>query len=303
MSFFEYHLLNFLFPHSRDFLDMGFGISARHKRCRKYWDRHISFSKSFQRNAFDGGKTLPSTAVLGSGRLYDVPLSDLLKTFSRVSLYDADPSAILHSGIKNLSPLVRKKLSVHCRDVTSCLQPWSQALHVFLKENQQEKRIELLSAFLLTLKAGDSSAVPEYDTLISLNLLGQIPLYWRDRFFKSIEIIWGLELNEESCSEELGKALHKTMRLLQNAHLRLLAEKAINSIILISDTHFYYYQKDKSAWLVEDALKTYPVETLNADFSLQASDSWLWHIAPQDVEQEEYGVIHRIEAWSFSRKG
>ena len=33
--------------------------------------------------------------------------------------------------------------------------------------------------------------------------------------------------------------------------------------------------------------------------SFAPTSSWLWHIAPQGVEEKEHGVMHQIEAYNF----
>jgi len=303
MSYLLYHSLKALYPGSKDFLDMGLGISARYARCKSYWRRHLDNSRNFQLAAVEklcaSGDWGGRIAVLGSGRLFDVPLRELLPDSKSIALYDADPSAILSNRLSLLRS--RSKLSFHCTELTGCLQSWSDRLGDFLRAERSVKSFKNLTEFIKTLRIKDPVTLPGYDLVISLNLLSQIPLYWRDRVFALILKFWQLEIDEDSCNPDLMQALNTSMQLLQRDHLRLIAAAASRKVVLITDTHFNYYQKDKSAWLVHDALLVNPVEELKANFMPEQSNCWLWHIAPQGIEQESYGVIHRVEATSFFR--
>jgi|GEM_PF-1084156 len=302
MSYLLYHSLKALYPASSDFIDMGLGISARHARCRSYWRGHLDNSKNFQIAAVKelcvsadwGGRI----TVLGSGRLFDVPLKQLLSLSSRVSLYDGDPGAIVQTRIAYLRYL--KKLSVNCVEITGVLQSWSEQLVAFLRHNKSEKNLTLLSEFLDRLSIQKGVLLNSSDLMISLNLLSQIPLYWRDRVFLLILKYWGIELDHDSCENPLKLALENSMCLLQQDHLRLLSESKSKRIVLITDTHFNYYQQDRSHWLVHDALYLDPEVELAQSYTLSRSSSWLWHIAPQGIEQQEYGVIHTVKAMEFS---
>jgi len=303
MSYLLYHSLKTLYPGSKDFLDMGLGISARYARCESYWRRHLDNSKNFQLAAIErlcdtsdwGGRI----AVLGSGRLFDVPLRELLPNSKSIALYDADPSAILSNRLSVFQG--RSKLSFHCTELTGSLQSWSDRLAAFLQAERSVRSIEKLVEFIKTLKVENPVTLSGYDLVISLNLLSQIPLYWRDRVFSAIWKFWQLEIDEDSCDPDLMQALNGVMQLLQRDHLRLIAAAASRKVVLITDSHFNYYQRDKSAWLVHDALLVNPAEELQASFVPEHSKCWLWHIAPQGIEQESYGVIHRVEATSFAR--
>jgi len=295
MGFLSYHLLSRILPASRDFLDMGYGISARKKRCKAHWSKHLTFSKQFQADSLCEQNF--GTAILGSGRLYDVSLRALFNRTDRISLYDADPSAILYAATVGLPWMLRRKLSLHCAELTGSLAEWSHLLDKFLKNYSKEKGIKLLPQFLSDLKPQQFS-LSNYDAVISLNLLSQIPLYWRDRVLERLKSQWDIEPDAQ---DEITRALNENMQSLQAAHLRLVSTSAKKTAIILSDSHFYYYQKDKAPWLVEDALLIDPPKVMPNDFTLRSTESWLWHIAPQDIEQNDYGVIHRVQAWCFHR--
>jgi hypothetical protein len=89
------------------------------------------------------------------------------------------------------------------------------------------------------------------------------------------------------------------MAALQEAHLNFVRQSASSWSMIISDTEYYFYDIDKTEWRVEPALFG-DTERLWAsskgDPATIAKDSWLWHIAPQLIESDEEGEIHRVEA-------
>jgi hypothetical protein len=69
---------------------------------------------------------------------------------------------------------------------------------------------------------------------------------------------------------------------------------------MLHDIQFFYYHADKVHWQVEPALElTDPIVLLN--FNIDFQDQWFWHIAPQGIEQAEYGVIHDVRAICLKR--
>jgi hypothetical protein len=116
--------------------------------------------------------------------------------------------------------------------------------------------------------------------------LGQIPLYWRDRVLRI------------GCEDH--NALIDSMAALQVAHLKALEQDNKAWSIVISDTEYYFYHVDSAQWRVEPALFGVAADTFKASIANLDSEAWLWHIAPQFVENDLEGEIHRVEAY-FSR--
>jgi hypothetical protein len=65
---------------------------------------------------------------------------------------------------------------------------------------------------------------------------------------------------------------------------------------MATDTEYYFYQSDRSEWRVESALFGEALPVYKELFGASVSDAWLWHIAPQFVESDDEGEIHRVEA-------
>lgn len=270
---------------------MGAGIDARYARCGAYWAKHIELCKTFQRLALSAAPRLSTVAVLGAGRLYDVDAALLLSKFDHVRLYDADPAA---ASSWRKGPL--SGAEAHCVDLTGCFDEWRSAFR------PAGRSPEALAESMARLSSPDPSGTIETaDCVLSLNLLSQIPLYWRDHV-EDLASRLGIARDARGAyPEPLEGALLDSMRRLQAQHLTLLGASAARYVLLVSDTEFMYYRKDSPHWQVEKALLE-PLTILEESFDSERADSWLWHIAPQDVEQPGYGQIHRVGAWSFSRK-
>lgn len=95
VSPFEYLYYLIRFPRYKEYLDMGYGIEARYRKCKKFWDPHLQCTKEFIQHSI-GDKKYNSIAVLGSGKLLDIDVDYLLSHFHEVQLFDADPRAISH---------------------------------------------------------------------------------------------------------------------------------------------------------------------------------------------------------------
>jgi hypothetical protein len=303
MSITCYHLLKTLFPKRADYLDMGYGIKARARRCDKFWGPHLAATRSFQGQTISKAP-VEALAVLGAGRLLDVDLASIFEHAKRADFFDADPSAVAYCHLKLLPQLLKGKVGLYCAELSGRIDLWSEKLSKFLKSNTDRNESQLVSwLYDLADSSALQSSLKEYDSMFSLNLLSQIPLYWRDRVVSYLAQFWRYDEDcEQRYSEQLRQAIVHTKKTLQLGHLGLLSSKAKDSIVLITDSHFYFYQKDKAEWDWQEALFCEPKEVLASEFYLKDQDSWLWHIAPQDVEQEDYGVIHRVVASHWKRK-
>ena len=261
-------------PESADFVSMGLGIEARAGRCAEQWKLHLENTRKFQAEALANLVERDSLAVLGAGRLLDLNL-DLAREFKSVDLYDADPTC--QPAWSKLQRALAPKTAVTGRvcDLTASLESWTRDL-----------RAGKIDSF----KTQSFSFNKKYDAIISLNLLSQIPIYWRDRFD---QIVRGRDLPAEA-----NQVLHDSMRELQLQHLNLLASSGAKAVIIISDLHFFAYQRDQALWETEDALFVdYPFRL--PGYKRDLHDSWLWHIAPQGIEAADHGWIHEVRAESF----
>lgn len=262
-----------------DFIRMGKGIESRYARCSSYWEPHLECTRDFIEAHVEPGGRL---AILGAGRLLDIDLKRLIPQFSEIHLFDADPSVIktwrLTSGVA-----FREKVIPRILDVTGSLESWSSGLSSARRRGELAEYLDSLSP---QRGAWESE---RFDGVISLNLVGQIPLYWRDRVLSAAR--------ELSPAEE--RALIESMARLQAAHLQGLDQSPRSWSIVITDTEYYTYRVDQPEWEVEPALHGDVQSALRGEprrMRRQGIGCWLWHLMPQFVESEQEGHIHRVEA-------
>ena len=262
-----------------DFIRMGKGIESRYARCADYWQPHLECSKAFVANNVREGGTL---AVLGAGRLLDINLLELVARFDQIHLYDADPT-VISSWKKKAGSAYGDKVFGHIEDVTGSLARWTRGL-------SRAGRAGKLKEYLSELEVGSGAWEHQgYDGVISLNIIGQLPLYWRDRV---------LNLNPQLNDDE-NAALQGSMGRLQIAHIEALNRVSSGWAIAISDTEYYTYRVDESCWTVDPALHGKSRDAFDdmlVESSGSCGEAWLWHLAPQFVESDTEGAIHRVEA-------
>lgn len=268
-----------------DFVRMGKGIEARYARCSSYWEPHLECTRHFIADHVQPGGRL---AILGAGRLLDVDLKKLIPHFSEIHLFDADRSVIA-AWRKTSGVAFRDTVIPRIGDVTGSLHAWTSGLPLAVRRGE-------LSEYLASLTPHQGAwEVERFDGVISLNLVGQIPLYWRDRVVAAA--------GKLSADEE--RALLNSMARLQSAHVKALREHPCAWSIAITDTEYYTYHVDKSEWEVEPALHDDAFRELNSPSSRmerRGSDCWLWHLMPQFVESEGEGHIHRVEATAWKAR-
>ncbi len=270
---------------SKDFRRMGQGIQGRYERCRGWWEPHIRCTREFLESSVPQSSRI---AVLGAGRLLDINLGMLRARCEEVHLYDADPLCVAEWKRQAGREYGRSVLP-HLVDITGTLEEW----HRIVGGASPDQYVQCLSALEAPLPTWRNEG---FDGIISLNLLGQIPLYWRDRV---------LRMKRELSTAEWS-ALIDSMGRLQHAHMQALQESSGVWSIVISDTEYYFYHVDESDWRVESAIFDPRVlETLKATVTPRSGkrDSWLWHLAPQFIESDEEGEIHRVEAAFMQRAG
>lgn len=271
-----------------DFIRMGKGIESRYVRCSSYWEPHLECTRDFIEAHVEPGGRL---AVLGAGRLLDIDLKKLLPHFSEIHLFDADPS-VIRTWRKTSGVAFREKVVPRILDVTGSLHSWSAGLSIAIRRGDLEG---YLSSLVPQKGAWESE---RFDGVISLNLIGQIPLYWRDR----------VQAAAPQLSPAEERALIDSMARLQSAHLHALDQHSRSWSIVITDTEYYTYRVDHSEWEVEPALHGEVQSALQAPpvrMERHGSECWLWHLMPQFIESDEEGYIHRVEAaaWKAQAKG
>lgn len=283
----SYYLDRFRYPRAKDFLSMGLGIEARYTRCARAWAPHLRLSREFVAAGLAGLPRAPRIAILGAGRLLDVPVEALVRLGGELQLFDADPGCQrVWRRLRGHTTLVKSTVV----DLTGSIEVWSERL----KEAKDlgTKNPDAIAQVVCELEIETPPELRGFDLVVSLNLLSQIPIYWRDR----AEKILGGKLFEHRA---VSNALERTYTLLQAAHLSQLASSGAPKVILITDERFFYYRNDLAPWQEERSLY---VESLDLfGYAQTRRDSWYWHIIPQGIEERDFGSIHAVGAVEFRR--
>src|SRR5690606_21460054 len=192
-----------------------------------------------------------------------------------------------------------KRCIGHIADLTSSLEDWTGSLDDVLT-TKPKPGVEEVVSLLDSLVPGEAR-LGSFDAVVSLNMLSQVGIYWRDRVESAVRRA-GLAADdaEASLPASLDQALNRSVLRLESQHLAMLAASEAKSITVLYDSHFLYYTKSRSQWQEERGTEINPEFTI-AGYQEAARDSWFWHIAPQDVEQPEHGSIHQVLARNFVR--
>lgn len=295
------------------FLVSGLAIERRRRRLAQFWDPHLEQSKACQRSWLESWRPDGRLAVLGAGRLFDVATEDLCKHFSEISLFDADPQCLRYwkREYKNLrSDAV---FFNHISDITQVLEQRQSSLRTFLRRSPEwNQALEFLRSLAASADSPESEFLlhGEYDAILSINLLSQLPVYWQHIAEIELVRIFGKK-HVAAREDEWLEALIPSARALINQHLRDLARSRAKSILLISDLRYEHYYRDQQGGdVIEQIDALYGVELTNhsqlqklfPEFDSQLCAQWDWHIAPLGRVRNSIGEKHRVASIIFSAK-
>ncbi len=265
-------------PNVSDFLDVGFGIDLRSCWFREAWAHHLARTKGFINEATrEGGSEV---VVLGVGRLRDCPLDELVERFGRVILIDIDPRAI--AWCRGAVRRYRGRVFCEESDVTGVFSEWSKAIKAIRGEGEEQ-----VSGYLRKLVAPKRQWSD--DTVISLNLLSQLGVMWRDRVARIVG-------HDTARTENVAEATSVAIARLERAHCLGLA--AARRSILVADRFFYSASERSAPWEIEDALYGLWPERLPGR-SDWLRGSWLWQLVPPDGERAGEEIVHEVWARAF----
>jgi hypothetical protein len=265
-------------PAVGDFLDVGIGIDLRARRFRGVWEHHLARTRGFIVEATkDGGDEV---VVLGAGQLRDCPLHDLVDRFSRVVLVDIDPRAI--AWCRRFVRRFGNRVVCERGDLTGVVVEWSAAL--------SRVRYGLKSDVTAVLK---NLSAPERrwssDTVISLNVLSQLGVMWRDRVARIVG-------SDVAQSDDVAEATSESIARLEGAHSGGMARA--RRTVLIADRFFFSGNQRGTLWEVEDALYGPWPEQL-PERSVWLHGSWLWQLVPAGGEGADEEIVHEVWARAF----
>lgn len=226
------------------YLKEQIAIAARHRRLYPAWKEHLERSRRFVLWSAANCSGQNKAVILGSGGLLDVPLCDLANDFAEVVLVDiCHPPAV---------------------------QAWAaQYPNVYLVEAD-------LTGLIDDLAQGEMPAEPplpdipeaDADLVVSLNLLGQLPL-----------------IPARHVPEKQAKTFAAEI---QRQHLRAL-QALPGRVCLITET-LREFVEDGEVDEIEPAL---------ADIKLPEPDErWIWNLAPAPEVERGRDLRLRIAAYA-----
>lgn len=301
---------------NRRFLAGGLGIEERARRLRHYWSPHHAASR---REQIDWMRAVPPGSpltIIGAGRLHDVAWPELSAHFGAITLVDADPLAMRYwlTAAKQ-----RPETRFEIRDVTGVAERWRDRIMRELPRGNWDEALAWIGAAHL----GESPPEPvKTAAAISVNLLGQIPLWWQDSVEEALQRRFGRKRTAGALDEWLA-ALEPSAGWIVEQHLRSLS--GVRFVSILTDVEYLHYRGGprysagkyapppalwNDRWVLQGAGVACEVEPALYGFHpdrdgewarmlphrLTGRDHWLWHLSPLGTENSE-GVLHRVGAY------
>jgi hypothetical protein len=315
--------LRFRGEQNRRFIEGGLGIAERAKRLDRYWSLHHNASRLAQ---IDWRQNVPRgtpLTVIGAGQLRDAAWAELSAHFGEITLVDADPLA---PHFWKAAAKGRSGVHFEVRDVTASAERWLDRVSRDLPRSDWAEALEWIRR-----THEGQPAPPRVDTAaaISLNLLGQIPLWWQDSVEHALMERFGRKQTLERQEEWLA-ALEPSAGWIVEEHLRSLSNTQYS--LVITDVEYLHYRGcpaysasqyseppvrwSEGKWQPEFAGLHCEVEPAlysvdpDADETwtrvlpthrLSGRDHWLWHLSPLGTESEPFGLLHRVGAYRLER--
>ena len=272
---------------------MGRSIERRATKMAAYWDPHLQRSKQAQQR-WASASTGREVAILGAGRLMDVDLDALGKSFQTLWLIDADPISV--TTWRNLRVPVRWDLA----DVSGVQKTWT--LNMERVTGSWQKFLDAIESLPCP---ADCYFPAEADGVISLNLLSQIPVVWQDILEEILNSRFGHDFVAKREQQWLAAFAPKAKWLVEQ-HLAMLASSCAKNILIITDLEYGHYadliaNAEYISALYGVSLVGNPSELLPG-YSLEWTTCWNWHISPLGLESKKQGTIHKVGAFAFKKK-
>jgi hypothetical protein len=289
-SLIEYAWYKVFTPQVHDFVSMGMGIEYRYQKLYPWWSSHLESSRAVQREALAllSSSSEIEITILGSGRLYDVEPA-VFNDCAVAHLYDYDPRSIEYC--KRRFPH-RPALYFHCEDITGSMCEWTSRL----KEVSGAKSDELVVDVLRGLR-GVPPEVPG-NLVISLNILGQLGIYWMDRVY---------QLLGSQVTDKIEGALQASLERLELEHIEMLFASGATVIVIITDERYHFYGAETNC---VEAL-TMSLDALIArcpafveKYQQYSKRTWGWHVQPWGLENRKWGEtpsVHQVTGEVFVR--
>jgi len=321
---------------------MGMGIERRARRYQNAWETHLKASKRVEEAWLNAtGLNSERVAVIGAGRLLDFAADAFSEKFREVHFLDADPLATgvwklfarehqcaVHSHILEITG----RLSIWAKALEQNIRTLEFGDAVTKLAAYGSLPSEVPNPLAIFFEKVRPSHV------LSLNILSQLPVMWQNAVERIFIARYGRRITEERESEWLS-AYGTSGRLLIREHLETLAASDAKHILLITDVEYFSYplegidiQPERFRWSEDaddqrwsyaeeerseavlnlcenyDALLGVNVENerllrvLFPNYDLSLGDTWFWQIVPRAELRGGRGTLHRVRAFTLSRK-
>ncbi len=291
-----------------DLLLNGLKISYRGRSLKKQWSNHLKHTREFLNKSLTGDAE--DLHVFGAGRLLDFPLSEIKEKYQSVFLYDADPGSI-----KFLKSAARKSSGINVVQVelTGSLGDFQKNLL-----NSELAKIILVDPKTMLKKLN----ISKNSDIISLNLLSQLPLAYRQIFERWIIKSKGMSFYKSNEDTWLKEYLNLGERVVKQ-HLDLLNLSTAKKVLLVSDTEQLFCPRnlaptptpnsDFYSWNISPAV-IQPLEVTSSicgvdyrgkeneyfpNYKLANREFWKWELDP--VKKNQDGIICRVDAIKLDR--
>jgi hypothetical protein len=282
------------------YLRAGLGIEIRARKLAMHWRPHQDRSREAQRR-WVGESSGGRLAVLGAGRLLDFEHA-LAKRFEHLRFVDADPLC---------QPFWKRQHPRHepvIADVSGCLAGWTESLPPSASWQETLSAISRQRALV-----PDAPWLQDCHSILSLNLLSQIPIVWQERAEAHLCKRFGSRWTKAR-EEEWLTAVEPGARSLIESHLAMLNQSGARRVLLITDLAYIEYKAERRysrklfapppdirGFEAEDAM--YGVEHPSlSNYTRVDADQWLWHISPQGIESRKSGSVHVVGSFAFERR-
>lgn len=246
------------------------GIESRYSRCKQAWQPHLDNSKRVILEAAQGLKKHDSVIIFGAGSLHDVPLKELSEIFTEVHLVDIFFLQAIINEIKRYH-----NVDFHEIDITGVLKKTYEACSKTTIANE----LETLSSSIPKHFIND-----EFDLVISLNLLSQLPMAIKNYFEKKAPLSI-----EPSALSNFNTSIIKN----HLSYLKSFASKG-SKLLLISDTEKMVYDKNTELKACESSLEGLDESIFQG---WEAIDEWTWDLAPTGELDSKYALQLKIKVF------
>ncbi len=258
------------------------GIESRYSRCKQAWQPHLENSRRVILDSAQGLKKRDRVIIFGAGSLHDVPLKKLSEIFTEVHLVDIFFLQDTVNKIKRYS-----NVEFHEMDLTGILE---KAFATMQRLKIGTKKLEVLKYELDTLSTFMPKHFPdeEFDLVISLNLLSQLPMALKN-YIEKLNI-------PHLANDEIFNHFYRNLIL---NHLSFLRSFAVNGakVLLISDTEKMVYNHNKELKACESSLEGLD-ESIFKDWD--SPYEWDWDLAPIGELDSQYSLQLKIKVFRIN---